>query len=378
MLTPNPPTPNRIDRISPTLYETLLGCPAKASWIVFGRHNLVAAHPLAIVGTCFHEVMEAVQKGQISGSADECREAARDRFDQRATSLHASAHALLKVKFPSPVKLPFYNLFRERAAILAAERRGRVQDSSTPDSDGEAAIAERRFTSADGLLVGRPDLIDVQRAEIVDYKTGVAVEDGWRVSEREARQLNLYAYLAGQAGISVSQGTIVRGDGVTATIEIPAPTAEEEAELARAALAEYNAAVDGRSFSDLARPAPDSCRMCPCIPMCEPFWQTADTTWQGSCGVHLEGTVVTLDRATVQATPLVSMQVDASRGTLGSATVSAEQIPVAWTTVDGDREPEVGDIVRIVDGHLISPEDPIIVRADRSMTSVWRVGPGGH
>ena len=378
MLTPNPPTPSRIDRISPTLYETLLGCPAKASWIVFGRHDLVAAHPLAILGTCFHEVMEAVQKGQISGSADECRDAARDRFDQRATSLHASAHALLKVKFPSPVKLPFYNLFRERAAILAAERCGRVQDGPTSGSDGEAAIAERRFTSADGLLVGRPDLIDVQRAEIVDYKTGVAVEDGWRVSEREARQLNLYAYLAGQAGIAVSRGTIVRGDGETATIEIPELTAEEEAEHARAALAEYNAAVDGRSFSDLARPAPDGCRMCPCIPICEPFWQAADPSWQDSCGVHLEGIVVALDHATVQATPLVSLQVDASRGTLGSATVFAEQIPVAWTTVDGDREPEVGDIMRIVDGHLISPEDPIIVRADRSMTSVWRVGPGGH
>ena len=100
MLTPNPPTPSRIDRISPTLYETLLGCPAEASWIVFGRHDLVAAHPLAILGTCFHEVLEAVQKGQISGSADECREAARDRFDQRATHLHGSASRTAEGEVP--------------------------------------------------------------------------------------------------------------------------------------------------------------------------------------------------------------------------------------------------------------------------------------
>ncbi|MGH3305967.1 MAG: transposase family protein [Streptosporangiaceae bacterium] len=69
-----------------------------------------------------------------------------------------------------------------------------------------------------------------------------------------------------------------------------------------------------------------------------------------------------------------SRQVDASRGTVGIATIFVEQIPVAWMTVDGDREPEVGDIVRIVDGHLISSEEPIIIRADRSLTSVWRVG----
>ncbi|HEV8650572.1 MAG TPA: PD-(D/E)XK nuclease family protein [Actinomycetes bacterium] len=373
VLIPDPPAPSRIDRISPSLYETLLGCPARAAWSAFGRRDALAPHPLALLGTCFHGVMEAVQKGQIAGSADECRFAARDCFDRLAASIHADAHPLLKVKFPSPEKLPFHNLFRERAAVLAGEYCGRPGEDAGSGSNGQGTVAEQRFTSEDGLIVGRPDLIDVPRSEVIDYKTGLAADEGWRVSEREARQLNLYVYLAGEAGLSISRGTIVRGNGETATIDIPRATAQAEAQKAREALAEYNASVDGRTFYDLARPAPDNCRMCPCLPMCEPFWRASDPTWQEDCGIHVEGTVVTVEPAMVQATPLVSLHVEATRGTLGQATVSVEQVPLAWPTADGDRAPEVGDVVRIVDARLTSPEDPVVVRADRIMTSLWRV-----
>ena len=285
------------------------------------------------------------------------------------------------MKFPSPVKLPFYNLFRERAAILAAERCGRVQDGPTSGSGSKAAIAERRFTSADGLLVGRPDLIDVQRAEIVDYKTGVAGEEaragGLRTGSPAAQPVCLprrsgrHRRLEGNYRPRRRRDRDNRDSGANRRKRGP--------RQARAALADYNAAVDGRSFSTWRGQRRTAVG-------CAPVFQYASRSGRPPIhhgrtprGVHLEGIVIALDHATVQATPLVSLQVDASRGTLGSATVFAEQIPVAWTTVDGDRRPEVGDIMRIVDGHLISPEDPIIVQADRSMTSVWRVRPiSGH
>lgn len=373
MLIPDPPAPSPLDRISPSLYETLLGCPARAAWSAQGPRDALAPHPLALLGTCFHGVMEAVQKGQISGGGDECRDAARQQFDRLAAEIHAQAHPLLKVKFSSPEKLPYYNLFRERAAVLAGEYAGRLGEGIASDSDGKGTVAEQRFRSSDGLIVGRPDVIDVSRSEVIDYKTGLATEEGWRVSEREARQLNLYVYLAAEAGVSASRGTIVRGNGETATIDIPPATAEAEAQNARDALADYNESVDGRTFYDLARPAPDTCRMCPCIPMCEPFWAASDPTWQESCGVHVEGTVTNVEEATIQATPLISIQVEASRGTVGPATISVEQVPLAWPTADGDRTPDVGDVVRVVDARLTSPDDPLIVRADRIMTSLWRV-----
>lgn len=377
MLIPDPPTPSPIDRISPTLYETLLGCPARAVWSAHGRRGVLAPHPSALLGICFHGVMEAVQKGHISGDEDETRSAAREVFDGLAASIHADAHPLLKVKFPSPDKLPYYNLFRERAAILASEAQPRGNDGPRRVEHGSHAVAEQRFASSDGLLVGQPDLIDQALSEVIDYKTGLVAEDGWRVSEREARQLNLYAYLAGEAGMAVSRGTIVRGNGETATIEIAPGTAAAEAQAAREALADYNASVDGRTFYDLARPAPENCQMCPCLPTCEPFWEASQPSWQDGCGVHIEGTVVLVEQATVQGTPVVSVQVDASRGTIDNTTVSVEQIPLAWLTADGDRGPEVGDVVRVVDARLVGPDEPVVVRVDRVMTVVWRVAADG-
>jgi hypothetical protein len=107
--------------------------------------------------------------------------------------------------------------------------------------------------------------------------------------------------------------------------------------------------------------------------MCEPFWAAAQPGWQDGCGVHVEGTVVAVQTATVQAVPLLSLEVVASNGTLGVTTVSIEQVPLAWLTADGDRAPDIGDVVRVVDARLTSAEDPVVVRADRIMTSIWRV-----
>src|SRR5579859_1541613 len=111
MRVPDPPELRPIDRVSPSLYETLLGCGARAVWYVHGERDVLAPHPLALLGTCFHSVMEAVQHGEISGEPEERRAAARGYFDAAATRLHEHAHPLLRVKFSTPERLPFYNLF---------------------------------------------------------------------------------------------------------------------------------------------------------------------------------------------------------------------------------------------------------------------------
>lgn len=371
---PAPPTPKHVDRISPSLYETLLGCPARACSYVSGQLDALPVHPSALLGRCFHGVMEAAQKGEIVGDERECRDAARGYFDKMAATLHAGAQPLLRAKFASPEKLPFYNLFRERAAVLAVDCC--IRRSDLESSEGDSAVAERRFTSADGVIAGRADLIDVGRSEVIDYKTGTASKDGWLVSEREARQLRLYAYLAGEGGVSISRGTIVRADGETATIDIEATAAAAEADYARATLQAFNEAASDGTFSEIAQPAADVCRMCPCVPLCESFWHAANPAWQEDCGVHIEGTVLDVEQTLVQGVALVSMRVDVSRGTVEQAVVAVEQVPLAWVTADGDRVPEVGDIVRVVEGRMISTDDQPVIRADRVMTAVWRVGVG--
>ncbi len=369
MLIPNAPTPRALRSISPSLYEALLSCPARAAWYATGTRGAVAPHPSALLAISFHGVMEALQKGRITGTDEECRLGARSLFDGLAARIHTEAHPLIKVKFPSPQKLPYYNLLRERSAALAADysRSGERQEAGR-------AVAEGRFESSDGVIVGRPDMVDVGRAVVVDYKTGQAAKDGWRVSEREARQLSLYVYLAAEAGITATRGMIVRGNGDTARIDISKDTANAEAERARKVLAEFNASIDGGStFYGFARPSADACRMCPCIPLCERFWEAADPSWSDECGIHLEGTVTAARPASVQGTALLTVEVDASRGTIRKCEATIEQIPAAWVVADGDRAPEAGDTVRLVDARLVS-EDPTVIRADRVTTSLWRVG----
>jgi hypothetical protein len=377
VILPDVPIPGPIISISPTLYETLLTCPARAAWLANGRHDLLVQHPSAILDPCFHDVMEAAQRRQITGDPDECRSAARILFDNIAIRIHSEAHPLIRVKFPVSVKLPFYNLFRERAAALAADYAAQRQDGAGGGCDVFAVIAESRFESFDGLIVGRPDLVNISQAEVVDYKTGLAGDQPWRISEREARQLSLYVYLTNEAGLYISRGVIMRGNGERATIDIPPEMADAEAQRARNELARYDARIDGESFQDLAHPTPDACRMCPCQPICEAFWDAADTSWREACGVHIEGAIADMSTATVQGTSLLTMVIEASRGTLGAGEVTVEQIPESWTTADGDRCPDTGDVVRLVGARLVDDE-VWAVRGDRVMTSLWRVEAGSE
>jgi len=106
--------------------------------------------------------------------------------------------------------------------------------------------------------------------------------------------------------------------------------------------------------------------------MCDAFWETADATWQDTCGSHVEGTATAVANAAVHATALVSVHVLCRRGTVAEAEVSIEQVPAAWITADGDRPVELGDVVRVIDARLVS-EEPVVLRADRVMTSLWRL-----
>lgn len=368
---PDEPKPQSVRSISPSLYEELLKCPARAIWYAQGPRGALASHPSAVLGVCFHAVMEGLQKAQIVGSEDERREGARHRFDELAAQIHAEAHPLLRVKFPSPQKLPFYYLLRERAAAAAAEYAA-IEERVEQRGADMSAITEGRFASKDGVVVGRPDLMKPADEEVVDYKTGLISSDGRQVSDREARQLRLYVYLAGEAGVATRKGTIVRGDGQTASLDITRESADAEADRARDLLAELNESISsGSTFYQLARPSAPSCRLCPCIPLCEKFWEAADPTWADECGIQLEGTVTAVHPATVQGSALLTIEVAVARGTIGAGTTTLEQLPVRWAVADGTRSPEPGDVVRLVDARLVS-DNPSIVRADRIMTSLWR------
>ncbi len=367
-----------ISQLSPTVYEALLRCRARGAWVAHGERAAVPLLPKALLGTCFHGVVEDANSGRLSGPTSEIRlAAARDDFDRVARAVYAQAHPLLRAKFSSPEKLPYYNLYRERAALEASNCIERIERSASGReaelTQPSRVLSERRLVSSDRLIVGRPDLIDPAAREIVDYKTGPGPDDELTdMSEAEMRQLRLYVHLALENDIPISRAVISRADGRRVSIDVSPEEATEEGRQAREVLAEYNSRA-GEHFDVAAQPSLENCRFCPCIPFCDGFWRAASSDWAERCGVHLEGRVGGVEASTVQGLSLVTLGVDARRGTVPAGETFVEQIPETWTNADGCDRPREGDIVRIVYGRIVTETAPHVIRVDRVATAIWTV-----
>ncbi len=382
MFVPQPPTLRQIERITPSTYEASIGCLAKAGWYTAGARALVPEHPSAILGTAFHEVVAAAHRGELSPAGAPDRAPARRLFDATAQSLYDQSHPLTKLKFPMRDRLPYYNLRREQAASLAARIASSEVTSRSVTSGGWAPTGRRsvqtefRLWSADGLIAGRPDHVDGESQRVVDYKTGYTPEDhADMVSDSEARQLRLYAYLAHENRIPVVKGVIVRGNGQRCELAISNADALAEAANARRQLQTLNTAVHGgATFHELASSSREQCRWCPCIPFCESFWAAVSPDWQLECGVHVEGTVEETASCRTQGVLLTTMSLLIRRGSLIAQRACVEQIPTAWMTVQGGDVPRAGDVVRVVHGRQSTGDDSsTIVRVDKTLTSIWHV-----
>jgi len=309
---------------------------------------------------------------------------AREAFDRKAKELHDAAHPLMRAKFPAPELIPYYYLFRERAVALAlamssetdTERRAAAPSGTGSETSATASsvLIETTLKSRDGLLVGRPDYVDPAVGEVVDYKTGVGPDDDPHgLRDSEVRQLRLYVHLGRERGLDLRRGTIIRVDGRRAGLEIPEDEAAAEGKQAREMLGAFNARAAG-GFKQLAAPSAEACRYCPCIPFCEPFWESAVPAWAEQCGTHLEGTVTTVNQAVAQNTRLVTLELAAARGTVGPGAAVVQQLPEKWICVGGGSVPKVGDVVRVVNGRLAdTASETALIRPDRLTTAVWIV-----
>ncbi|HUP60654.1 MAG TPA: PD-(D/E)XK nuclease family protein [Thermoanaerobaculia bacterium] len=378
MKLPTPAATQPITQLSPSVYEVLLQCRARGAWAAHGDRTAIPLLPHALLGTAFHATVEAANKGRLAGLDAEAQLVeARRTFDECVDRIHARAHPLLRAKFSAAERLPYYNLYRERAAVEALQYAGPETQSAERHRSAHTAgysAAEQRLVSADGLIAGRPDLINLAEEEVVDYKTGPTPEGGVaEISAAEVRQLKLYAHLAQENGISVTRGVITRADGVRSSIDIPPEDAAREGRRARESLSDYNAHA-GESFDTAAQPSPQGCRFCPCIPFCEPFWRSATPAWADQCGVHLEGVIRAIERASIQGVALTTICVAVTRGTVAAGDdAHVEQMPDLWIEADGIGPLGEGETVRIVYGRLASEVPSRVFRVDRVATSIWSV-----
>lgn len=381
MRVPRPPNVVPLTRLSPSQYEAGRACKARLAWATAGRRDELPEHPKALLGTCFHAVVEAAATGRLPREdAELTGAAARDLFDQLATAAYGRAHALLRAKYQSVEVLPHYYLFRERARLVAQ----RVANGRRPPSPLAAAVGrrevpsrplvERTLTSSDGLLFGRPDYVDLQACEILDYKTGAAGDNGQAISPAEARQLRLYVHLALENGLRVSRAVIVRPGGRRAEAEVTRSQADAEGRQARGVLNEFNRTAD-RPFDEVASPSAEACTFCPCIPFCEPFWRVATPVWLETCGTHIEGRITDVTESRIQGMRLLTFLLDVTRGSLEAQRAFVEQVPESWTTTGGCPAPTTGELLRIVHGRATLPAAVPVVHVDRTLTSLWTAPP---
>jgi len=382
MQLPAPPTPQQIEAISPTLYEAATACKAKAVWARFGNRQYVIDAPNALIGTAFHKVMEWSASGRLP-EGETARATARQVFDEEAQRTFERAHPLLRSKYSTRSQLPNYFLQRERAVAAALHLpRPATRPPSSPAAtvpQGLSLATEQTLTSSDGKLKGKIDWLNTSEHEIVDYKAGI-VPDGQsdQVSDRERRQLCLYAYLARQHGADIQRGTIIRSNGKRCSVPISPHEPETLADEARAVLLGYNHAVEaGHSFNDMAQPSKEACWFCPCIPFCTKFWETNKNGWSDfqGFGWHIQGTVSQVSNADLQGLRVITMKLNNCSGTdiPSGTTLTIEQVPVSWICSDAEEAPKAGDIIRIVHARKSHAETQDVFRADKALSTVWQV-----
>lgn len=294
-------------------------------------------------------------------SCETISKAAELLFDERVRALFHAAHPLLRAKFSGPDRLPYYYLYRARAAQMGAAA---ASPARTGPASGRHPTTEAWLESADRLIAGCPDHIDAKGSTVIDYKTGGSDLSGQR-SEADARQLRLYVFLALENGYTVDKAVVMRSDGSRSVFDVSASAATAEAQRARGVLSALQAHA-GKPFQDAASPSEAACRFCPCIPFCEKFWQAAESEWAGQIGVHIQGEITR-----VNGSDLISLELEAACGTSKKGAAVVSRIARSWLTFDGPL-PVAGEVVRITGASVVQGSD-MHYRADRIATAVWRV-----
>jgi hypothetical protein len=377
-----PPIPllKNLESISPSFYNAALLCKARAAWQQFGARNTLPASTGAILGSCFHAVMEVGNQGVLQ-SGEQGIHQAKAIFDREAHRRFAESHPLIRAKFSSPEKFPFFFGRRAKAVTLAVQAPANSPACSTNRQEREifepterTRLVEQTLSSADGLIKGRIDLWEKASATVTDYKSGQEPKnEPFGMTENEVRQLRLYVHLVLENHCAATKAAIVRGDGRRSQIDVSEANANQEGQAARQTLIRFNQAVsNGQSFSTLASPSPTNCAGCPCLALCDPFWHEAKPEWEKSCGTNVEGEIAESRDITFAGTPLRTLQLKSCHGSAPPGDLVAEQIPLPWLSI-GSTIPSVGNIVRVVSAVRTSTNiESRVLQVDRiKSTAIW-------
>jgi hypothetical protein len=310
-----------IPSTSPSLADAMRGCKLRAGLSRCAQlHPFVLGNPKAWLGTAYHKVMEQLptilSSGNPLANADAVWNAEIASLEQEA-----NAHPL-NARFGPALTWKGYFL-------VQATMRLRIQEAipggstAQPAAASPSAAREQEITGAQGKLRGKIDMI--RGDDLIDYKTSSIYEDDEvggapAVKTAYVRQLRIYAWLAqanSSTGRWVNRGLLYPLAG--APVEVPIVPAECETEAAEAIalLDAYNAAVaGGKSLTEMATPAPDTCRWCPFKPFCPAFWAAVDPSWSGQLDGEAIRGIVAAPPQPLLAPGAYSLVVEVQAGTV--------------------------------------------------------------
>jgi hypothetical protein len=364
-----------IEAVSPTLAETLRQCKLRAGLSrAEGARQHVLGNPKAWLGTAYHAVLEAVRPqhgNDIDARVHHLWSAAIEKQYERSR-IHPFDR-----RFGPPESWPGYHMVAAMALARAKELvlAGAKQNSSARnDQTGGATVREKKFSGADGKMVGRPDV--VRPEEVVDFKTGEVFEDEDQEQVKDAyvRQLRLYAFLVKETlGWWPRRGILLPMAGSPVSVALEPDECEADAAEAIRLLNEYNEVLaQGSDPIDLASPSPTNCRWCQYQLYCPAFWSEVSPDWSNELR-----TAAVVGSATGAATPIhsgaaVSLSLAVERGTVPAGEF-ASLFPLDPAVHQSASQVQAGDQVRVTG--LWRRHDDSVVATKWTMIAIETVLP---
>ena len=253
--------------LSPSLLEQLT-CPLRVAFTQSrgGREWPHRQTTPSLLGDIAHETIEAALRGT------EIDHAWTAASESRTAAGIASANAL-----PTARRMRL-RIRRRLPALLRelGEIGPRVE-----------LLTEHELKTADGEIRGRPDLIACgTETLVVDYKSGLVEHDS-EIRASYRRQLLLYGALVHEC-LGLIANRLLLFSLRQGIIDVPADLVamQETAAQARQARNDYNKRTPG---PQPGHPAPTTCQYCPHAPVCDPFWDAVDETWEPEVGLAVRG-----------------------------------------------------------------------------------------
>jgi RecB family exonuclease len=290
---------DRLTEISPTLVNAIRRCGLA---VYLGRSRRgepggSPSSPQARLGAAVHRVLAWVgDSGATAFSPTELEAEVRRHWRAEVrVEEQAALRSRVEGYFGAPEGWPGFATAEERLVIEA----GRLAAEVTADPTIER-WSERSLSLAVPPLRGSPDLVErgATGARIIEFKSGHVDAEDVLESGRFGQQVLMYAALVQGLGLRVLGGEVRPIGRVPFRVRVTDEAIDRACEAVVTILSLFNAAVDARDATPLARPSDRSCGYCPHVLQCPVLW-----TEEGTRGLEqlqiVEGTVYRVQRAHV-------------------------------------------------------------------------------